>query len=120
MKPLAFFISGTGGNAMNLLNACRAGEIAALPALGLASASQAGGIARLEAEGLPVEVVLRKEFESDEAFSEACFQLAEKHGIEVICLCGWLKKLVVPQVWSMVRPRRLPPPKATTSNPAGS
>ena len=99
MKRLAFFISGTGGNAMNLLKACREEGMAALPILGLASSPQAGGIARLEAEGLPVEVVVRKEFESDGAFSEACFQIVEKHGADLICLCGWLKKLVIPRHW---------------------
>ena len=44
-------------------------------------------------------MLVRKDFESDEAFSEACYQAAEKAGAEVICLCGWLKKLAVPARW---------------------
>jgi phosphoribosylglycinamide formyltransferase-1 len=99
VKRLALFISGTGGNALSLLGACRQGRIPALPVLGLASTLKAGGISRLEAEGLPTTVVVRKDFESDEAFSEACYQAAEKAGAEVICLCGWLKKLTVPVRW---------------------
>ena len=99
MKRLALFISGTGGNAVNLLRACRGGRVQALPVLGLASTATAGGIARLEAEGLPTAVVVRKDFESDEAFSEACYQAAEQAGADVICLCGWLKKLTVPRRW---------------------
>jgi phosphoribosylglycinamide formyltransferase-1 len=99
VKSVAFFISGTGGNALNLIKACREGVIPAKPILGIASSEKAGGIARLEAEGLPVEIVIRKEFDSDEAFSEACFQMVEKHGAELICLCGWLKKLVIPKAW---------------------
>jgi phosphoribosylglycinamide formyltransferase-1 len=99
VRRLAFFISGTGGNALNLLRACREGRVPALPVLGLASTPKAGGIARLEAEGLPVAVVVRKNFESDEAFSEACYQATEEAGAEVICLCGWLKKLTVPRKW---------------------
>ena len=99
MKRLALFISGTGGNAVNLLRACREGRVQALPVLGLASTATAGGIARLEAEGLPTAVVVRKDFESDEAFSEACYQAAEQAGADVICLCGWLKKLTVPRRW---------------------
>ncbi len=99
MRRLAFFISGTGGNALNLLRACREGRVPALPVLGLASTPKAGGIARLETEGLPVAVVVRKDFDSDEAFSEACYQAAEQAGAEVICLCGWLKKLTVPRRW---------------------
>ena len=99
MKRLALFISGTGGNALNLLRACQEGRVSALPVLALASSAQAGGIARLEGEGLPVAVVARKDFESDEAFSEACYRAAEAAGAEVICLCGWLKKLTVPPGW---------------------
>ena len=99
MKRLALFISGTGGNALNLLRACQEGRVSALPVLALASSAQAGGIARLEGEGLPAAVVVRKDFESDEAFSEACYRAAEAAGAEVICLCGWLKKLTVPPRW---------------------
>ena len=100
MKRLALFISGTGGNALSLLRACREGRVPAFPVLGLASTPKAGGISRLEAEGLPTTVVVRKDFESDEAFSEACYQAAEKAGAELICLCGWLKKLAVPPRWA--------------------
>ncbi|MBP1772733.1 MAG: formyltetrahydrofolate-dependent phosphoribosylglycinamide formyltransferase [Holophagaceae bacterium] len=99
MKRLAFFISGTGGNALNLLRACREGRVPGLPVLGIASSAKAGGIPRLEAEGLSTVVVARKDFESDEAFSEACYRAAEKAGAEVICLCGWLKRLTVPIRW---------------------
>ena len=100
MRRIAFFISGTGGNALNLLRACREGRVPGLPVLGLASTAKAGGIARLEAEGLPMAVVARGNFDSDEAFSEACYRAAEAAGAEVICLCGWLKKLTVPTRWT--------------------
>jgi phosphoribosylglycinamide formyltransferase-1 len=99
VKRLAFFISGTGGNALNLLRACREGRVPGLPVLGLASSAKAGGIQRLGDEGLPMAVMVRRDFESDEAFSEACYQAAEEAGAEVICLCGWLKKLAVPRRW---------------------
>lgn len=84
---------------MNLVAACREGRVPARPVLGLASTPMAGGIARLEAEGLPVAVVARKDFDSDEAFSEACYRAAESAGADLICLCGWLKKLTVPRHW---------------------
>ena len=99
MRKLAFFISGTGGNALNLLRVCREGGVPGLPVLGLASSHQAGGIARLGAEGLPMAVVVRKDFDSDQAFSEACSGAAEAAGAELICLCGWLKKVTVPARW---------------------
>jgi phosphoribosylglycinamide formyltransferase-1 len=99
VKRIALFISGTGGNALNLLRACAEGRVPGLPVLGLASTAKAGGIARLEGEGLATAVVVRSRFETDEAFSEACYREAEASGADVICLCGWLKKLAVPTRW---------------------
>lgn len=99
MTKLAFFISGTGGNALNLVRACREGRVNGEPVLCVASTPKAGGIAKLEAEGLRAVVVNRKAFESDEAFSEACYGEAEAAGVEVICLAGWLKRLWVPPRW---------------------
>jgi len=99
VKRLAFFLSGTGGNALNLLKACRSGMVRAQPVLALASSPKAGGIQRLEAEGLPVAVQCRSAYADDGAFSEACFREAEVAGAEVIALCGWLKKLEVPPRW---------------------
>ena len=58
MRRLALFFSGTGGNAANLLAACRDGRVPALPVLGIASSAKAGGILRLEEAGLPVAVVV--------------------------------------------------------------
>ncbi len=97
--PLAFFISGTGGNALNLVKACREGRVSGRPVLAIASSPKAGGIVRLEDEGLPVAVVERKAFDSDEAFSAACYHEVETRGAKVICLAGWLKKLHVPPKW---------------------
>jgi len=99
MKRLAFFISGTGGNALNLLNACREGRVPGLPVLGLSSSSTALGVERLRQGGLPVEVVIRSAYESDRAYSQACLERVEAAGVDVICLCGWLKKLELPPRW---------------------
>jgi phosphoribosylglycinamide formyltransferase-1 len=99
VKRIALFISGSGGNALNLLRACREGRVDALPLLGLASTPKAGGLERLAEEGLATVVVTRAQYESDEAFSEACYREAEVKGADVICLCGWLKKLTVPTRW---------------------
>jgi phosphoribosylglycinamide formyltransferase-1 len=99
VKRLALFFSGTGGNALNLLRACREGRVPAVPVLGVASTPKAGGLDRLEAEGLPTAIIVRKDFDSDEAFSEACYGAAEAAGADLICLCGWLKLLTVPKRW---------------------
>lgn len=99
MTPLALFLSGGGGNAANLLRACREGRVPARPVIAISSSSKAAGVDRLAAEGLPVEVILRSGFADDAAFSEACLARAEQAGAELVCLCGWLKKLVLPARW---------------------
>jgi formyltetrahydrofolate-dependent phosphoribosylglycinamide formyltransferase len=99
MKQLALFFSGTGGNALNLLAACRNGRVPAQVVLGLASTAKAGGIARLEAEGIPVRVLPRSAHADDAGYSQACYALAEAAGADAIALCGWLKKLEVPPRW---------------------
>ncbi|WP_306601367.1 phosphoribosylglycinamide formyltransferase [Geothrix sp. 21YS21S-2] len=99
MKRLALFISGTGGNALNLMEACAAGRVPAVPVLGLSSSAKAAGVERLAARGLPVAVVARPDFTDDRAFSQACLARAEEAGADVIALCGWLKKLDLPAAW---------------------
>jgi len=99
MKRIAFFISGTGGNALNLLLACREGRVPAQAVLAVCSNPKALGIERLRREGLSVTVVSRKDFADDGSYSEACLASAEAAGADAICLCGWLKKLEVPPAW---------------------
>jgi phosphoribosylglycinamide formyltransferase-1 len=99
LTPVAFFLSGGGGNALNLLRACREGRIPARPVLGLSSSAKAAGVERLAAEGLPVEVLLRSAYPGDGEYTEACLDRAEAAGAEIVCLCGWLKKLVLPARW---------------------
>lgn len=99
MTRLAFFLSGTGGNALNLLRACREGRVPAEPVLAVASSPKAAGLAKLQAEGLPGRVVERKAYDSDDAYSEACYAACEAEGVDLICLAGWLKKLGVPPRW---------------------
>lgn len=99
MIRMALFFSGTGGNALNLLGACRRGTLPAQVVLALASTPKAGGIPRLAAEGVPVAVVQRRDYAEAVAFSAACYAQAEAAGAELIALCGWLKQLDVPPRW---------------------
>jgi len=99
LKRLAFFLSGTGGNALNLLRACREGRLDAQPVLAIASSPRAAGLPKLEAEGLSGRVIERRAFDTDEAFSTACYAACDEAQVDFICLAGWLKKLSVPKAW---------------------
>ncbi|MBL0314021.1 MAG: phosphoribosylglycinamide formyltransferase [Holophagaceae bacterium] len=99
LKKFAIFISGGGGNALNLVRACREGRIRAEPVLVVASRETAPGILKLRNEGLLVAVLDRKDAGDDAAYSKACLGVAEASGAEFITLAGWLRRLVIPPEW---------------------
>ncbi len=99
MKKIALFISGSGGNAVNLARACRDGRVPAEAILGVASKPGIGGIEKLRAEGLHVEVLDHRAHESVEAFSKSALALAERVETDFIVLAGWLRRLFIPPIW---------------------
>lgn len=99
MTPVALFLSGGGGNALNLVAACREGRVPARPVLAVSSSARAPGVQRLAAAGVPVAVLERSAFADDAAFSAACLDAAAAAGAGVVCLCGWLKRLVLSPAW---------------------
>jgi phosphoribosylglycinamide formyltransferase-1 len=99
LPKIAFFISGGGGNALNLLQACREGRVPAEAVLAVASTAKAPGIQRLREAGMVVATVDRVAGADDAAYSETCFRVAEAAGADIICLAGWLKRLVIPGSW---------------------
>jgi len=98
-KKFTLFISGGGGNALNLLRACREGRIPAEPTLVVASKETAPGVLKLRNEGLLVVVLDPRDAPSDEAYSKVCLGVAEAAGADFIALAGWLRKLVIPPEW---------------------
>ena len=99
LKKLALFISGTGGNALNLVRACREGRVPAEPVLVVASKAAAPGVLKLRSEGLLVAILDRKDANSDEVYSKVCLNVAKASGAEFIALAGWLRKLSIPPEW---------------------
>ncbi len=99
LKKLALFISGTGGNALNLVRACREGQVPAEPVLVVASKATAPGIQKLRDDGLLVAILDRKDADSDEGYSKVCLDVAKASGADFIALAGWLRKLYIPPEW---------------------
>ncbi len=99
LKKFALFISGGGGNALNLVRACREGRIPAEPTLAVASKETAPGVLKLRNEGLMVVIVDPRNAASDEDYSKVCLGVAAASGAEFIALAGWLRKLVIPPEW---------------------
>lgn len=92
-KRVAIFLSGGGSN-MRALVGSMTGDHPARPALVLSNTPQAGGIAWAAAQGLATEVVDHRPFGPDRAAFEAGIAARlERHGIDIICLAGFLRVL---------------------------
>lgn len=88
---LVALISGSGTTLQNLIDrqvADIVGVIASKPGI--------AGIGRAEQAGIPSQVVEKAKGMTAEAYSEAVFAVLRKWHPDLICLCGWLKLLVIP------------------------
>ena len=96
---LAILLSGTGRTLENLLGVIAAGELDASVVGVAGSVPGVRGLAIAEASAIPTRVVQRRDFPSDQAFSEAIFTWLEPLRPDLILLAGFLRKLVVPLTW---------------------
>lgn len=96
---LACLLSGGGTTMQNIADRIAAGALKAEVVLAVASNDKAFGITRAEKLGVPCPVIRRKDFESTDAFSAAVFQRIEASGAELVCMCGFLSLLRIPEHW---------------------
>ena len=94
--PVAVLISGSGRTLKNINNRVAAGKLDVEVRLVVASTSKATGIQFAADADAPGRVLLRKDFDSDESYSDAIFSACREAGAELVVLAGWLKLLVVP------------------------
>ncbi len=91
-RRVAVLISGRGSNLASLAAACAAAEFPAEIALVLSNRADAGGLAL--GDGAPRAVVDHKPFGRDRAAHEAAIQrVLEAHGVELVCLAGYMRHL---------------------------
>jgi formyltetrahydrofolate-dependent phosphoribosylglycinamide formyltransferase len=90
-------ISGGGTTLRNLIEKTRAGSLCVEIALVLSSNPNAGGLRFAEEAGIPATVVERKEFDSQDRFSEAIFARCRAAAVQWVVLGGFLKQLTIPE-----------------------
>lgn len=93
MKRLAFFVSGNGTNAENLIRRIRAGEIAAEPAVVISDNPSAGAIAKAKRLGVETAVVDRKKYGSKFEFEAVIINILDEKKIDWIVLAGFMRIL---------------------------
>jgi phosphoribosylglycinamide formyltransferase-1 len=91
-RRTAILISGRGSNMAALIQAAAADDYPAEIALVVSNRTDAGGLERARASGIPTAIVENKPFGKDRAGFEAALQAAlDRHGIELICLGGFMR-----------------------------
>jgi phosphoribosylglycinamide formyltransferase 1 len=94
-KPrVAILISGRGSNMVALIKAAKVEGFPAEIAVVISNRADAAGLALASAEAIPTVTIESKPFGKDRAAFEASLQSTlEGHGIELICLGGFMRLL---------------------------
>ena len=91
MLNIAVLVSGGGTNLQALIDAEKRGEIEnGNITLVVASRSDAYALERAKNNDIKTEVLLRKGFESTDAYSDALLEILEKNNIDLVVLAGFM------------------------------
>jgi len=91
-KRVAVLISGRGSNMAALIEAAEAPGFPAEIVLVLSNKADAGGLAIAARNGIETLVIDHKPFGKDRAAFDAAMQAAlEAHGVEIVCLAGFMR-----------------------------
>lgn len=93
LRRVAVLISGRGTNLQALLEACLSGRIPATITLVVSDRADALGLVRAQRFGVPTAVLSPDAHPDREAFEQALDTLLQQHGIELVCLAGWMRIL---------------------------
>jgi len=94
-RRLGILISGRGSNLLAIGEAIAAGRIDATIAVVVSSRAGAPGLERAAAGGIPTAVVTPKDHASREACDRAIVEVLRAHGVELVCLAGYMR-LITP------------------------
>jgi phosphoribosylglycinamide formyltransferase-1 len=92
-RRVAVLISGRGSNLQALIGHCATPAASATIALVVSNQPAAAGLAHAHAAGIPVEVVDHRRHAGRERFEAEINSALENHGIEIICLAGFMRIL---------------------------
>jgi phosphoribosylglycinamide formyltransferase-1 len=91
-RRVAILISGRGSNMAALIEAARQQDFPAEIAVVISNRADAGGLERAKASGIPTVIIESKPFGKDRAAFEAVLQpMLDQHGVELICLGGFMR-----------------------------
>ncbi len=97
---LAVLVSGSGTTLQNLLDRIGAGELDAKVNIVIGSRAGLGGIEKAAAAKVMTYIVERAGAADVASFSKQVFGLCDDAGVDLVCLCGWLSLLQIPEKWA--------------------
>jgi formyltetrahydrofolate-dependent phosphoribosylglycinamide formyltransferase len=93
---LAVLVSGTGRHLQNFIDLGANGELDARVEVVVSSLRDAYAVERARAAGIPTHIVRRRDFDSQEAFSEAVTAALEPYSPDLILGAGYLQRYIFP------------------------
>ena len=92
-KRLGVLVSGSGSNLQALLDACAGSDFPAQVAIVLSNVPTAFALERARKAGVATEVLEHKSFADRDAFDAELVQRLRRHGVEIVCLAGFMRLL---------------------------
>jgi len=92
-RRVGILISGRGSNMIALVEAMQAGRLPAEPVLVLSNEPEAPGLAAARTRGVPTAVVDHRRVKPREAHEREVIAALDAHGVELVCLAGYMRLL---------------------------
>ncbi|MGH9320253.1 MAG: phosphoribosylglycinamide formyltransferase [Vicinamibacteria bacterium] len=93
MRTLGALISGRGSNLQAILDAIREGRLDAAVGVVVSNFADAGGLARAQKAGVASAVISHKDYRTREDFDSAIVTCLREHGVDLVCLAGFMRLL---------------------------
>lgn len=97
MIKIAVLISGTGRTLDNFIERINEGTLDVQIELVVASTPNAKGLQYAEKASIPIRVVEKNDFQTQEAFSEEIFQACRVAEVDYVVMGGFIKLLTIPE-----------------------
>jgi phosphoribosylglycinamide formyltransferase-1 len=99
MMRIGVLASGSGSNLQAILDACASGAVPAQVAVVVCNVAGAGALERAEKAGVPAVLLAHGKYPSRDAYDAELVALLRKHGVELVCLAGFMR-LITPVLLS--------------------
>jgi phosphoribosylglycinamide formyltransferase 1 len=90
---IGFLASHNGSNMQAIIDACKSGALQAVPAVVISNNMDSGALARAESEGIPHYHLSGNTHPEPASLDQAILDTLLEHGVEVVVLAGYMKKL---------------------------